>query len=945
MFNKISSVILCILLFTGIFVMATNFHSVIAWIGTVYIRADGAIEPADAPILRDGDVYILIGNITSNADGIVIERDDMKLDGAGCIVQGNGEVHKAGVLLVARHNVTITNMEITKFYYGIRLDICQNCSIIGNNLHQTMLYGKANIDLVDSSYNTIVGNNLTDNWIGIGLHASNYNVIRENNVTKHSAGIYLQSSYNNSIHHNSFLFNDNQVDIYDSANAWDDNYPSGGNLWSDYWGVDSYSGVYQNETRSDGIGDTPRIIDENNIDRYPLVYPRDPCEQQIVSLVNGSRAYNHDLELENMALEHYAFRSGGSAGANETVYWIKEKFESFGLEAWLEPFEFTTWDVTSKPSLVIDDDGNPNTTYDQTVLSSFQCEHYSWPTSPNGAFADLVILPLPEAASYFEIGVNPINTTAWNAINTTGKIVLIGREVRWSSSWHNTYRNKLTAQPPAAIVHTWWYEWMSFTPPMYSSAGGRPISSFGDYYWDLGIPVGSVNYEDGLWIRNRESGIDVSANVSINSVIGMGTHYNVVGRIKGYIDPDKMIIISGHYDTVMCAGFCDNGAGTAGVIELAKVFADAVASGVYKPAYTLLFVAFASEELYLVGSINYVKQHKSDMANIKAVINLDCIGSDEFRVTETEPVNGFDLDQVVLEAALELGVSGELESPGGSDQETFRNPLWANSIYYQYWGLDANISDATPIPSSVLLISFPLLYNDAWYMGSPGWIHTEYDNSTSTLTLNWVEAVDLEKHIQIAALTTVRISPNVPPLPRNIALTSVKPSKTVSGQSFLMQIKVTIENQGGYIEYVNVTAYANATVIATLVNIVVANGTSVTVAITWNTTEFEKGNYTIRAYAWPFPDETSTTDNNCTFNGFVLITLPGDVDGDFKVKMDDIVLIVGAFGSTLRADGWYWHTPPCILCPHNPNYDVDGNSKVDMGDIIIACDNFGKTYL
>jgi len=944
MLDKTPSVILLMLLLTTVFAVTVNFHSVKAWTGTVYIRVDGSIDPSDAPIERVGDIYTLTGNITSSADGIVIERDDMELDGAGHIVQGNGEVHRAGVLVVAKHNVTIKNIEVTKFYSGIILDTCQNCSVIWNSLHQTMLYGKVNLALYNSHYNNIAGNNLTDNWVGIDLSASSYNTICENNVTEHSTGIYLQSSSNNSIYHNKIIFNNNQVDIYDSANTWDDGYPSGGNLWSDYWGADLYSGLYQNETGSDGIGDTPHVIDENNIDHYPFSYPRDPCEQQVVSLVNGSRAYNYDLELENIALEHYAFRSGGSAGANETAHWIKEQFESFGLEAWLEPFEFTTWDLMSKPSLMIDDDGNPATTYDQNVISSFQCEHYSWPTSPSGAFADLVILPLPDAESYFEIGMNPINTTAWNAINTTGKVVLIGREVRFSSSWHNTYKNKLMAQPPAAIVHTWWYEWMSFTPLIYSSTGGRPISSFGDYYWDLGIPVGSVNYEDGLWIRNRESSMDVSANVSIRSVIGTGTHYNVVGKIEGYTNPEKMTIISGHYDTVMCAGFCDNGAGTAGVIELAKVFADAVESGVYKPAYTLLFVAFASEELYLVGSINYVKQHKSDMANVKAVINLDCIGSDEFRVTETDPVNGFDLDQVVLEAALDLGVSGELESPGGSDQETFRNPSWANSIYYQYWGLDASISDATPVPSSAMLISFPLLYSDAWYMGRPGWIHTEYDNSTSTLTLDWVEVADLEKHIQIAALTTVRVSPNIPTSPRNIALISVIPGKTVSGQSFLVQVRVTIENQGGYIEHVNVTVYANTTAIVTIENITVHNGTSSTVIFTWNTTEFEKGNYTIWAYAWPFPEETTHGDNNCTFDGLVLLTIPGDVDGDFKVKMDDIILVVDAFGATLRTDGWYWHTPPCVLCPHNPNYDTDGNGRIDMNDIVIACTNFGKTY-
>jgi hypothetical protein len=46
-----------------------------------------------------------------------------------------------------------------------------------------------------------------------------------------------------------------------------------GNYWSDYSGVDSYSGFYQNETGADGIGDIAYIINEMNQDNFPLMIP------------------------------------------------------------------------------------------------------------------------------------------------------------------------------------------------------------------------------------------------------------------------------------------------------------------------------------------------------------------------------------------------------------------------------------------------------------------------------------------------------------------------------------------------------------------------------------------------------------------------------------------------------------------------------------------------
>ena len=472
------------------------------WTGTVYIRADGSIDPPDAPIITyDNVTYTLTGNITSSADGIVVERDNIVIDGAHHTVQGAG--HGYGIYLSKKSNVTIKKTRIENFQRGICLfksstnnvsnnnvennhwgimliesscgniisrnsvtnndygisiwyssdgnvisgnklianrgsgieiahslnneiysnnikncehgiiiwhsssnDIAKNnltdnwcgiwidesknniinenifsgCGLVilnsySNSVSDNIVNGKPlvyfeetsdltiknagqvilircdriiveNLNLSDatvgielfqtnntlirnnliannwcgiwlydsSNSNYIVSNNITDNWylfyykgyyinykgygvclwrsfnnyinnnditrnyFGIELTESSNNNIAENNVTcSWLAGINIRySSGNNYIYHNNFVDNYHHVNLKNSINTWDNGYPSGGNYWSNYDGIDLYSGPYQNETGSDGIGDTPYVIDANNIDHYPLMKPWAP---------------------------------------------------------------------------------------------------------------------------------------------------------------------------------------------------------------------------------------------------------------------------------------------------------------------------------------------------------------------------------------------------------------------------------------------------------------------------------------------------------------------------------------------------------------------------------------------------------------------------------------------------------------------------------------------
>jgi parallel beta-helix repeat protein len=121
---------------------------------------------------------------------------------------------------------------------------------------------------------TLAGPRFSKNNAGVTLDGSNGNILQGLRTLNNYYGIYLKnSSINNLIFHN--IISNNTINGYDdySANRWDSGYPSGGNYWSDYTGIDLKGGSNQDQPGIDGIGDTPHYIDggAGAYDRYPFM--------------------------------------------------------------------------------------------------------------------------------------------------------------------------------------------------------------------------------------------------------------------------------------------------------------------------------------------------------------------------------------------------------------------------------------------------------------------------------------------------------------------------------------------------------------------------------------------------------------------------------------------------------------------------------------------------
>src|SRR5205823_6983085 len=123
-------------------------------------------------------------------------------------------------------------------------------------------------------------------------------------------------------------------------------------------------------------------------------------------------------------------------------------------------------------------------------------------------------------------------------------------------------------------------------------------------------------------------------NVNVNRI--ESPSFNVVGILPG-TDPklkNEAIVIGAHYDHLgrggegslapregeIHHGADDNASGTAGMLELARIFS------AQKPRRTIVFIAFSGEEEGLIGSNYYVNHPVVPLANTVAMINMDMIG-------------------------------------------------------------------------------------------------------------------------------------------------------------------------------------------------------------------------------------------------------------------------------------------------------------------------------
>lgn len=189
------------------------------------------------------------GDVIEVSSGIyyehfVIDKDSLKIFGENCSATII-DAKKEGTSLNAVVSIVGRNVVLSGF-------TIRNCP----NGDGVTVYGENA---------TIIGNNILNNSVGIRLHANSSRIAR-NNVYRNVYGVWMENNVGSTMFYYNSFFN-NTLNVYHQSpcqgiNAWDNGVV--GNFWSDYTGSDA---------DGDGLGDTPHVINANNVDHYPLMNP------------------------------------------------------------------------------------------------------------------------------------------------------------------------------------------------------------------------------------------------------------------------------------------------------------------------------------------------------------------------------------------------------------------------------------------------------------------------------------------------------------------------------------------------------------------------------------------------------------------------------------------------------------------------------------------------
>lgn len=376
----------------------------------------------------------------------------------------------------------------------------------------------------------------------------------------------------------------------------------------------------------------------------------------LVMASSGGRAALSDSGLSAERISrHVAFlaseklqgRRAGTPGADEAARYIADQFRSYGLKpastsSYLQSFTFVAGVRL----------GRENSFRVKSAKGdrALKIEQDYMPL----AFSSSVAATGELVHAGYGISAPELQYDSYSGVDVSGKVVLIerggpdgdnphGRFAEHTAPGLEIQRKTLKAREKGArgVI------FISSEPNFATDRLSRLQHDLN--FLDSGIPAviisskvaASLLAESGQAYKKDASfalpGVTVEFKADVEKLEGKGA--NVVALLPGSDSrlANEYVVVGAHYDHLGLGGpeslaanpagsihhgADDNASGTAALLEMAR----AMANQKEKPRRSLVFVAFAAEEMGLLGSAAYTKNPVVPLASTVAMLNMDMVG-------------------------------------------------------------------------------------------------------------------------------------------------------------------------------------------------------------------------------------------------------------------------------------------------------------------------------
>jgi Peptidase family M28/PA domain len=370
----------------------------------------------------------------------------------------------------------------------------------------------------------------------------------------------------------------------------------------------------------------------------------------------------------NPGPDGHSSRNSGEPGYKASVDYVAKAMKAAGYKVTIQPYTFPYFSFVGTPSF---SETSP-TSRSFTVVSDWQ------PGRSNGVAtgaqlitAGGIVIPSPGGSAS---GCDPSDFpgTAY-----AGKIALIQRG---SCNFGVKVLNAEAAGANGVVIFN-----EGNTAARSGVFSGSMLDANGNPFV-ASVPVAFTSFDIGQSLYNEyTAGTPPVLNLSVQSISDPNRlDWNVIADSKGG-DPNHVLVVDAHLDSIYGAGILDNATGSAAILDIAQKMKNV------NPRNKLRFIWFGGEELGLLGSKYYVNNlSATDYSHTFYDLDADVFGTPNYdigildpaavdffgrTVSTTFPANVYEPSKISRDQSIDFfnarGLNHILFSPVGTDAESF----------------------------------------------------------------------------------------------------------------------------------------------------------------------------------------------------------------------------------------------------------------------------------